>query len=246
MFERSRVTGESFREAVLRDCDVSEMRIVDSNITGLYVAGYGTPVWVNDVDVSAFVEGELDRRHPERAQARAARSGDADGFRAMWAVVESLWSRTGERARRLGEAALHERVNGEWSFVETMRHLVFATDAWFLRAVLDDEFPFDPYGYPATGYPEESAARLGMLVALEPATQPTFDEIVIVRADRMARVGEFVTGLADADLDRMCDLPPAPGYPSPHTVRQCLGVVMNEEVEHHRYAVRDLAALEAR
>jgi hypothetical protein len=25
---------------------------------------------------------------------------------------------------------LNRRVNGEWSFTETLRHLVFVTDAW--------------------------------------------------------------------------------------------------------------------
>ena len=27
---------------------------------------------------------------------------------------------------------------------------------------------------------------------------------------------------------------------------ECIGVVMDEEIEHHRFAVRDLAVLEAR
>lgn len=245
-FEGARYTGVSFRTAELRDCDLEGVRIVDSNVSGLYVSGYGGPVVVNDVDVSAFVESELDRRHPERVQARAVRSGGAADFRELWATVESLWADTVARARVLGEGRLHERVRGEWSFVETMRHLVFATDAWFLRAVLDEEFPFDPFGYPATGYPEENAAGLGLQVAADPLVQPTLDEIMAVRSDRMARVNAFVGELDDAMLDRSCESPPAPGYPSPHTVRQCLGVVMNEEVEHHRYASRDLAALEAR
>jgi hypothetical protein len=37
------------------------------------------------------------------------------------------------------------------------------------------------------------------------------------------------------------------GYPEEsRSVGDCLGVVMEEECEHHRYAVRDLAVLEAR
>jgi hypothetical protein len=40
---------------------------------------------------------------------------------------------------------------------------------------------------------------------------------------------------------------PAPGYPEePRVVGECLGVVMEEECEHHRFATRDLAVLEAR
>jgi DinB superfamily len=33
---------------------------------------------------------------------------------------------------------LHESVGGEWSFIETLRHLVFATDSWIRRAILGD------------------------------------------------------------------------------------------------------------
>jgi len=39
---------------------------------------------------------------------------------------------------------LHERVDDEWSFVETLRHLVFATDAWVRRAILGQPSPWDP------------------------------------------------------------------------------------------------------
>ncbi|AIJ25086.1 hypothetical protein [Amycolatopsis methanolica] len=48
-------------------------------------------------------------------------------IRAGWATLESLWADTVARARRLLEEASHERVDGEWSFVETPRRLV--TDA---------------------------------------------------------------------------------------------------------------------
>lgn len=45
---------------------------------------------VNDVDVTAFVEGELDRRDPERVHLRAVRT--ADDHRAMWDTIAGLWS----------------------------------------------------------------------------------------------------------------------------------------------------------
>ena len=65
--------------------------------------------------------------------------------------------------------------------------------------------------------------------------------------DRMALVRGIVDGLTDTELDRICTRTPAPGYPEEaRTVADCLGVVMQEECEHHRLAVRDLAALEAR
>ena len=62
-----------------------------------------------------------------------ARPTDADGFRAAWALAEAEWAQTFARARSFSAQQLHERVDGEWSFIQTQRHLVFATDptsAW--------------------------------------------------------------------------------------------------------------------
>jgi hypothetical protein len=68
-----------------------------------------------------------------------------------------------------------------------------------------------------------------------------------VRADRVALVRGIVDGLTDTELERLCPRAPAPGYPEEsRSVGRCLRVVMNEECEHHRYAVGDLAVLEAR
>jgi hypothetical protein len=40
---------------------------------------------------------------------------DPDGMRDAWALVEGLWASTVERACRLPESALHERVGEEWA-----------------------------------------------------------------------------------------------------------------------------------
>ena len=56
-------------------------------------------------------------------------------------MVERLWDGTVARARRLDPDLLHESVDGEWSFIETLRHLVFATDSWIRRAILGDPAP---------------------------------------------------------------------------------------------------------
>lgn len=62
----------------------------------------------------------------------------------------------------------------------------------------------------------------------------------------MATVRRVVAGLTAAELDRRCGRKPADPYPDQdYMVRRCLSVVLREEVEHHRYAVRDLAVLEA-
>lgn len=240
-FRGARFTSADFTGATFRDCDLRELKVVDSWLTNVNISGLVENFVVNDVDVTAFVEAELDRRHPERAQVREMTT--ADDHRAMWDTLEHLWSEAVARTRRLPEPARHERVDGEWSFVETLRHLVFATDAWASRTVLDEPMPYHRLGYTHSSYPASDAAGIG----IDLDAKPSFDEVMAVRVDRTAVVRSVVDGLTDDELERDCTRSPAPGYPeATRTVRQCLRVVMREECEHHRYAVRDLAVLEAR
>jgi Pentapeptide repeats (8 copies) len=60
--------------------------------------------------------------------------------------------------------------------------------------------------------------------------------------------GVDFTGATFRECDlRVCALSPAPGYPDEsRTVGRYLRVVMKEECEHRRDAVRDLAVLEER
>jgi hypothetical protein len=221
------------------DCDLTDVKIVDSFLVNVDISGYVERLVVNGVDVTAYVSSELDNRHPERVQLRQLRT--ADDFRAMWGTVERLWSDTMDRAERLPEPRRHERVDGEWSFVETLRHLVYITDSWASRTVRDEPNPFHPLALPQTAYAPADAAKLGM----DLDARPSYAEVRALRADRMDMVRRLVEGLTDAELGRVCTRSPAPGYPAEErSVGECLGVVMEEECEHHRFAVRDLARLE--
>ena len=223
----------------VRDCEVSGLKVVDCYGSTVYLGGAFERVVVNDVEVTGYVEAELDRRHPARRLAREATS--PDDYRAAWAAVEELWAATLDRAGVLPEAVLHERVDGEWSLVETQRHLLFASDAWLGNAVLEEDAPYHPLGFPAGGTPADDAARLGLTLD----ATPTLDEVLAPRLRRMAAVRRVVEGLTEAELDRVCGRKPAEPYPDQeYVVRRCLTVVLKEEAEHHRYAVRDLAVLE--
>lgn len=240
-FRGASFTVADLTGATFRDCDLSQVTIVASWLVDVSISGHVENLVVNDVDVTSFVTAELDRRHPERVQLRELRT--AQDYRAMWDTIERLWSGTVARAERLSEPARHERVHDEWSFVETMRHLVYATDAWASRTILDDPMPYHRYGLPQTAYSAADAAALGM----ELDARPSYPEMMAVRAERMALIRGIVDRLTDSELDRICTRAPAPGYPDEtRTVGVCLSVVMEEECEHHRYAVRDLAVLEAR
>ena len=92
----------------------------------------GELTWIDELRDRA-VRGELDRRHPERL---ALRPIDVAGVLAGFDAVDAMWSPTIARARGLPSSILHERVDGEYSFLETLRHLLFATDAWLTRVAL--------------------------------------------------------------------------------------------------------------
>ncbi|HEY5849114.1 MAG TPA: DinB family protein [Microlunatus sp.] len=240
-FRESRFTEADFAGAQFRDCDLSRVKITDSWLVGTSVSGMVDNLLVNDVDVTAFVSAELDNRHPERVQLREVRS--AEDYRAMWRTIERMWARGAARVERLPDTARHERVDGEWSFVETTRHLIFATDAWASRTVLDQPMPYHRLGLTQTTYPPADAAGLG----LEIDARPSYAEVMAVRADRQALVRGILERLTDAELERVCPRAPAPGYPDKErTVGNCLAVVLDEECEHYRYAMRDLAVLELR
>jgi hypothetical protein len=241
-----RFRGATFMVGDLRqtrfvDCDLTGAKIVDGCLIDVDISGYVSNLMVNGIDVTEYVEAELDRRHPERVQLRNIQN--ADDFRAMWATTERLWSELTARAERLPESVRHERVADEWSFVETLRHLVFITDSWVSRTILDQERPFHPLALPQTAYAPADAAALGM----ELDAKPSYAEVLEARADRVAVVHGVLDGLTNAELGRLCLRSPAPGYPEEERpVGGCLGVLMEEECEHYRFALRDLTILEAR
>ncbi|GAB3689142.1 DinB family protein [Angustibacter aerolatus] len=240
-YRGAEVAVRDLRGARVVDSDLTGARIVDSTLVDVELSGYVERLRVNGIDVTAYVEAELDRLHPERVQLRGVQ--DADGFRAAWQTVERLWADDVARAERLPEAARSERVAGEWSFAETLQHLVFITDSWVSRTVLDEERPFHPLALPQTAYAPGDAAALGMQLAAD----PTWDEVLEARAGRQQVVRDVLADLTDRDLGRECLRTPAPGYPDGgRPVWECLSVLLEEEIEHRRYAVRDLAVLEAR
>jgi hypothetical protein len=239
-FRGARFDVADLRGARFTDCDLTGVTVRDGWLVDVSISGYLSNVTINGVEVSGFVSAELDRRHPERLQLREVRT--VADFRAMWDTVERLWTRATERAGRLPAQALTRQVNEEWSFAETLRHLVFITDAWASRTVLDEPRPYHPIGLPQSWYPAKDAAALG----IDLAAAPSYAEILAARADRMAVMRRIVTGLTDEDLGRVCKRSPAPGYPEEERpVGECIAVVMDEEIEHYRFATRDLGVLEA-
>ena len=192
-------------------------------------------VHINGVDVVPLIEAELDRRNPGRS---LMRSTDPDGLREAWAAVERTWAATIERVAAMPAGTAEVSVEGEWTFAQTLRHLTFAIDAWLRKGILDLPEPYHPFGQPYG-----SAAQDGFdMSLLTTDTQPYAEVVDVVRA-RMGMVRDF---LATASADLLAEQRPFvwdPHHQMP--VLECVHVILNEAWEHHRYAVRDLDAIEA-
>jgi uncharacterized damage-inducible protein DinB len=170
------------------------------------------------------------------------RPTDPAGFREAWDIVGRRWDQTVERARRLPPRLLHESVDGEWSFTETLRHLAYATDCWLRRAILGDPSPWDPLDLPWDEMPDTPGTPRDREV------RPSLETVLELRQDRMSGVRQFLDGLTDESLDGRTTPVEAPGWPRPRSypVRECLLIILNEEWHHRLFAERDLAVLEAR
>jgi len=244
-FERVKLSGAQFHnveftDVVFREVAMNRVVIRGAELTDVDIDASIGKLIVNGVDVGPLVEAELNRRYPDRAKLRPT---DVAGFREAWDVIERLWAGTVERAARLDPALLHESVDGEWSFIETLRHLAFATDAWIRRAVLGDPKPWDPLGLPWDAMPPTPG------VPGDREARPSLEVALALRHDRMATVRELVdNGLTEEKLNSDTEPVDGPGWPPSRSfpVRECLQVVLNEEWEHRLFAERDLAILEAR
>jgi len=236
---RARFHDVDLAEADFRLMNLTGVRIRDALLVDMDISGQISNLRVNGVDVVPLVEGELNRRYPDRAKMTPA---DADGFREAWDILERLWQQTVARARGMAPELLHERVDEEWSFIETLRHLVFATDAWVKRAILGDPAPWDPLDLPNDGMHSEPS------IPNNREARPSLDEVLALRTDRMATVRQVLAELTDARLAGRTVPVTEPGYPEPESfpVRRCLQAILSEEWEHRLYAERDFDLLQAR
>jgi len=224
-FVRAELCGVVMRAVDVRGMDIDASWLVD---------GEGS-LRINGVDVVPFVGAELDRRFPGRADRRAA---DPDGLRAAWAALGRTWAATLERVAAMPADAVDVSVDGEWSFAQTLRHLVMATDTWLGRAILEIDQPYHPIGQPNVEYETD-----GCDMTVFSTVTPPYAEVLEVRAGRVAMVRDFLATVTPDDLAATRKNPWAPEYPE--SVLACLHTILEEEWEHHRYAVRDLDAIEA-
>jgi hypothetical protein len=237
------LSGRTFRDRTLREsrfigCDLSDVVVRGSEVDGMeidspWLLDDDGRLLVNGVDVVPLVDAELDRRFPGRELRRAT---DPDGLRTAWAAVEKAWAATLARAAAMPAGTVDATVDDEWSLAQTLRHLVMATDTWLGKAILGLERPYHPAGLPNDDHDTEAYDE-----SVFSADVPSYDDVLDARAGRQAMVRGFLADLAPHDL--------AAPRRNPHdarveeTVLSCLRTILDEEWEHHRYAVRDLDSL---
>ncbi|HUC27801.1 MAG TPA: DinB family protein [Streptosporangiaceae bacterium] len=234
-FVDANLRGARFRRADLSGVVMRAVDVQGAEIDAPWLFYGESFLRVNGVDVIPLVEAELNRRFPGRAERHAT---DPDGLRAAWAALERTWTATLERVAAMPAGTVDVSVGGEWSFAQTLRHLVMATDAWLGRAILEIEQPFHPIGEPNAEYETD-----GNDMSVFAAVTPTYADVLEVRAGRVAMVRDFLASVTSAELAATRKNPWAPEYPE--TIVSCLHTILREEWEHHRYAVRDLDAIDA-
>ena len=217
------LSGARFRDVNLTDVKISHAWLVNVDIDALV-----DKVVINGVDVTAYVN-DSDPWYPLRAMLRPT---DPEGMRAARAALEDVWAKTITRATALPEEMLHQSVNNEWSFVQTLRHLVSRWTSGSRRRSS-----------------EKASTRWGCRTA---ARSTSRGRASITTSGRLCRelspcvpiaptAFAYLESVATTDFTRPIEVLENGTNP----LQECLYTVFEEEFWHNRYALRDLAQLEA-
>jgi hypothetical protein len=214
------LAGARFQNVDLTGARLREALLVNARFSGLI---HG--LVVNDVEVGPLIHAEMARRYPERTKLLPS---DAAGVREAWLVIENLWAATKERVAALPEATLHERVDDEWSCLETLRHLIMVTDSWISGNVLGRTGHYYRYGMLPSFITDPEP------YGIDPDADPSSSEVIEVREERMNVVRALIADVSDEGLAR---------ERGENTVLTCLWTLFEEEWQHNWFANRDLDVL---
>ena len=114
-----------FSGRTIRDISFENAKIVGANLQNTRLSGMINGLVVNDIEVAPLINAELNRLYPERTKLRPM---DIEGCREAVRTLEGLLETTYVRAEALTEEQRNERVEDEWSCVESLRHVVMVID----------------------------------------------------------------------------------------------------------------------
>lgn len=159
--------------------------------------------------------------------------GDGADAKRHAATVRELLQASVARAGTFSEEQRNQRMNDEWSTVESLRHIVFVIDVWLGRTIKNQTDPFHPIGIPPHFVPRVLPGS-----SIDPDAAPTFDETCEVLGGRLATLDAFIDALEPGDLERDIGT-------HAKTVAGGLGVIFDELTFHNGFINRDLDEIEA-
>jgi hypothetical protein len=217
------LTGAMFRDVNLDDATITHASLInvsiDAAVDGLVI---------NGVDVTAYVN-ERDPWYPLRTMLQPTTPSET---RTAWSALEAEWTTTISTALALPDEVAHQSVGGEFSFVQTLRHVVFAMDKWFTAPVLGE--PFHPTGLPNSGSMDFPWPGVDYTLA------PSLTEALALRNARANAFGGYLESLDADDLTRTVEVLEN----GQHSIQDCVWSVLEEGFWHNRYARRDLALVD--
>jgi hypothetical protein len=235
----ARFEDQDLTDAEFRECDLTRARLIGVVMQDAVIDGLVSNLVVNGVEVTSYVEAELDRRYPVRLLIRSA---DPAGLREAAWQLRAGWAATLGRLGQMPGGSEHQRVGGEWSAVQTLRHLVFVHDSWFRRCCLGSARPFTAIGLACEFVPDQQEQ------GLDRAAAPTLQEVLAVRGAQGAELERWLSAVTPDELSAPAPVPAGRGWPpyaQGKSVLECVHVVLNEEWAHHGFCVRDLDLLES-
>jgi NAD(P)-dependent dehydrogenase (short-subunit alcohol dehydrogenase family) len=233
----ARFEDQDLTEAEFRECDLTRARLVGVVMQDAVIDGLVSNLVVNGVEVTSYVEAELDRRHPVRLLIRSADPADLQEASRQ---LREDWAATLRRLPGMPKGSEHQRFGGEWSAVETLRHLVFVHDSWFRRCCLGSTALFTAIGLASEFVPDQGEQ------GLDRAAAPGLDEVLAVRDAQGAELERWLSTVTADELSAPAPVPAGWGWPPYATgksVLECVHVVLAEEWAHHGFCVRDLDLL---
>ncbi len=220
--ERVSLRGATFTKVFLNDATMHAVDLTGARVRGaLFNESRMRGVEFVDVEISGELQNVV-----------------VNGVDIAPLVEAELNRRMPERARTFPEAALHRSVDDEWSFIQTLRHLNFASAAWAGRMILGSPSPWHQLDLPW----DEAPGWDG--IPWDREARPSLEEVLTVRRERQSMVRQVMESLSDEQLASEVTRT-EPGWPlvEDFPVKQCLRIVLKNEWEHRLYAERDLTSL---